>query len=733
MGELEDKIEPVQATVNEVNSSDESPQTDCQHAERMDGAVFSIICGAAIPCLLILTIVSATLGVIYVKHVDRYKGWPELHSSLSEPTSSGGVWSTLSNWKQHGGNAAFYINFNPSSLTALVSLTSKIIPYLSSSIMALVSFFAARRIINMSMSRDSEASDLLSPHQLTILIQLLGGSSFAPLKDCVHYHVKHKQRFISPISHAFGALVVVTGLGIIIPLVDTWFSTTVTPVKIVVLEKSVNVSSFGRQLDCTGDNCVYYDEALFGDVRLPYNLDYLPDPDVKGKNVIFLWQADESINTLKIQSDTNWIWEHPHIVDNTTYYQLYMTDRAIDSTRDFKTKTLSVQTSCVPMTSQCLPEGNNKENPGYIDTDYSFDCGSGFNGSLLSNGATSGAMFNTTTHSGGVMAGISFSPNFNLSGKVPDSEFASFQNPLNFGAWSVGWQVPPKNDTDGNSAPWDWDDEIFYDYYWNYVWMLNCTATIYETTYSTVNLTNVTFVESVKAPADVGGMLSFPFVSGLPATMLALAEASTAIAQTDNSDDLAGLWARKFSQYSLSLLAGSMNPAPNIIEQLRNNSYGATRIPMVPLFALIALKLLYCVAVLVLAAAVWHFTDPLVSQSVKERLSVKGLAAAYFADGAGSHQQAAVKNVEQLFQKPQSAAPGEGGDAEAAARGPAEEPKVAMKQTEAGGWQFVKVVSKKVWANVEPIIEKQVVFQANAGDFGADGKDAANWVSLVTK
>ena len=211
MGELDDKIEPVQATVNEVKSSEESPQPDCQHEERMDGAVLSIVCGAAIPCLLILSIVAAVIGVIYVKHVDRYKGWPELHSNLSEPTSSGGLWSTLSNWRQHGGNAAFYINFNPSSLTALVSLTSKIIPYLSSSIMALVSFFAARRIINMS--KDSEASDLLSPHQLTILIQLLGGSSFAPLKDCVHYHVKHKQRFIAPISHAFGALVAVTGLG----------------------------------------------------------------------------------------------------------------------------------------------------------------------------------------------------------------------------------------------------------------------------------------------------------------------------------------------------------------------------------------------------------------------------------------------------------------------------------------------------------------------------------------
>lgn len=514
---------------------------------------------------------------------------------------------------------------------------------------------------------------------------------------------------------------------IIIPLVDTWFATTVTPVKVVVLEKSVNVSSYGRQIRC--QDCIYYNETVFGDVRLPYNLDWFDDPDAKDTNAIFLWEADESINTLKIQSDTNWIWEHWNTEDNTTYYQAYLADKAIDGTRDFKTKTLSVETSCWPMTSQCLPAGNNKENPGYIDTDYFFNCGSGFNGSLLSNGATSAARFNTTTNSGGVMAGIQFSPNFNLSGKIPHSEFASFQNPLNFGAWSVGWQVPPANDT-GFDEAWDVDPEIYYDYYWNYIWMLNCTATIYETTYSAVNRTNITFVESVKAPADVGGMLSFPFVSGLPATMLALAEASTSIAQTNSSYNLADLWSRKFSQYALSLLAGSMQPRTNLVEQLRDNSYGATRVPMVPLFALIGLKLLYCVAVLILAAAVWHFTDPLVSQSVKERLSVKGLAAAYFADGAGSHQQAAVKNVEQLFQKPQSGASGDGGDAEAA-RGPAEEPKVAMKQTELGGWQFVKVVSKKVWTHVEPIVEKQVIFQANAGDFGVGGKDVANFVSLV--
>lgn len=218
MGEVDEKTKtsPPQATVNEVNtpedSQDDSPHNpECCHPERMDGAFFSIIFGAALPCLTILSVVGAVLGIIFVNLVDLDRGWPELRSRTALSVATTGVWATLNDWKKRGGNAAFYIDFNPSSLTAVASLSSKIIPYLSSTIMALVSFFAARQIIKMS--QDQKDGDLLSPHQLSILIELLGGKSFAPIKDCVHFHVKKKQRWISPITHAFAALVIVTTLG----------------------------------------------------------------------------------------------------------------------------------------------------------------------------------------------------------------------------------------------------------------------------------------------------------------------------------------------------------------------------------------------------------------------------------------------------------------------------------------------------------------------------------------
>jgi hypothetical protein len=77
--------------------------------------------------------------------------------------------------------------------------------------MALVAFFVARRIINMS--RDEQSHHLLTAQQMSLLIQLLGGSSFGPIKDTVHYHVKHKQKWIAPVPHAFSALCAVTAIG----------------------------------------------------------------------------------------------------------------------------------------------------------------------------------------------------------------------------------------------------------------------------------------------------------------------------------------------------------------------------------------------------------------------------------------------------------------------------------------------------------------------------------------
>ena len=215
----EDKNAGATVTVDEVAQVDLPAQSNPGPVERMDGAFLSIICSAAIPCGLILIIGGALIGAVLSTQINRNEGYPELHLAANSTTSN--VTSTLATrlntFKKTGGDQAFFIHFNPSSLTAIATLTGKVIPYLSSSIMALVAFFAARRLVLNSKSANSE--QLLSPHQLSILIELLGGSTYTPLTNCVKHHVKNKQKWIKPLPIAFTALATVTALGYVTPQV----------------------------------------------------------------------------------------------------------------------------------------------------------------------------------------------------------------------------------------------------------------------------------------------------------------------------------------------------------------------------------------------------------------------------------------------------------------------------------------------------------------------------------
>jgi hypothetical protein len=179
------------------------------------------------------------------------------------------------------------------------------------------------------------------------------------------------------------------------------------------------------------------------------------DTATNNQTAYFLYGAEEGIETIEDLSATNYIWYY-HDSDENYYH--FIGDTTFTNqqyARDFQTSTLAVRTQCRPMTSLCLTTTDDTDQ--YIGTDYDFKCSKGFNGTLLSNGATSAANYNSNTHSAGVMAGMSFAHDAKLSTKVGQSDFASFQNPLYFGTWSVGWQVPPSNDTFGNASNWDYD------------------------------------------------------------------------------------------------------------------------------------------------------------------------------------------------------------------------------------------------------------------------------------
>ncbi|KIW17660.1 hypothetical protein PV08_04855 [Exophiala spinifera] len=741
MGVQEATQGPV-TTTEEVQPDNEAIQINHEHAERMDGAFLSIVFSAAIPCGLVVIVTAILLGVIYAKEVDPNRGWPELRLT-SNTTSASGLYMILSDWKNLGGDPAVFVDFNPTSLTAIATLTGKVIPYLSSSIMALVAFFVARRII--LISKEDEARDLLTPHQMSLLIQLLGGSSFTPLKDCVHYHVKHKKRWISPIPHAFSALAAVTALGIIIPAADTWFATTVTPRTVVMLEKITNSSNsnFGRGLWNPNGTCYDYwafNETSDGDPwPMPCNMNYLTydqdihDPRKWSYNV---FNANEAMLTMTGLSETNIVRTYSDPENPNVQYK-YLADKMMNTTRDFRALTFAVKTECTPMTTKCFPwvsVDQSKDNWGSIGTNYTFQCSPGYVGELTSNGASLATGLRTTSN---VSTGVGFAPDASLSRMIGNDasnvEFAAFTNPLYFGAWSLGWKNVP-NGTDWGE--WEYDEEIFYDDNYYYTWMLNCSTSLYAVNYDWVNGTVQTFNTSL-SDADAGGPVSYPFAAGLPAADLCLDYASARIQQADNSSQLADWWGNFFSSCAMYMFSATLDAHETDLEQTRNNNHIATRVPIVPLFVLLGFKFLYCFAVLVLAVAAYHYTNPSESQSVKERLSVKGLAATCFGEGP-SHQQVAVKNIEQLFQPPAAGAAGAAdatnrdANAEAEANPPPEQ-KVAMVQTEMGGWQFVKMAAGRVYDTVAPIVERQVMSEATGGTFGAGGQDAAKWISLVKK
>ena len=223
---------------------------------------------------------------------------------------------------------------------------------------------------------------------------------------------------------------------------------------------------------------------------------------------------------------------------------------------------------------------------------------------------------------------------------------------------------------------------------------------IYYATYDRINGTIHNSWTTLAEP-EFGGMISYPFISGLPIAQLCMDYAASRVDKANNSVMVANLWAEYFSTCAITVMAGTLDPLPTAKEQFQNNSFIATRVSIVPLFVLLGFKFFYCLAVLCLAVAGYHYTDPAESQSVKERLTIKGLTATYFCDGP-SHRQAAVKKVEQLFQPPVLVAKSVG-DPEAIVLA---ERKIGMLQTEMGGWQYVKIVESKDNGALPPMVEK---------------------------
>lgn len=178
--------------------------------KHIGGAYKSILLAAAAPCVVIFVVSGFLMALTYGNIVEIDDGWPELQLFPTPGASSSSFLSKISDLQQNGGTDAYYINFNPSSLSTIASWTGKLIPYLTSAMMGLAAFFVADHI--RQASRTGQDDKLLTPQQMALVLGLLSGG-MVQLWEIVRYRARPGSKLKDPIPLATIALVFTTALG----------------------------------------------------------------------------------------------------------------------------------------------------------------------------------------------------------------------------------------------------------------------------------------------------------------------------------------------------------------------------------------------------------------------------------------------------------------------------------------------------------------------------------------
>lgn len=382
--------------------------------------------------------------------------------------------------------------------------------------------------------------------------------------------------------------------------------------------------------------------------------------------------------------------------DPQQYY--YLGDIKSGKDLDFLANTTAVTTQCEVVTQNCRTN----------TTDSGFSCPGGYQTpSFTFSGEVGVDLAAATGPTNMSMVGIQFFTDATLHNPIgygsQTSRLFSAQNPIHFLTWSKGF--PPIDPTSQTFAEMMAGKYLQVDSSGDNVFILNCTATIYRTTYAWVNGTILQANDKqafypIPAPATYGAIFSAPFAINSALSHLALQNAAALAAYRTTPQDLATKFANEFSAAAVALTAGIMAPAGNLLEQSRNNTELLTRVPKIPLYVLVGLKALYALASLVVAGLAVVFTGPSEAQEVKARLTVEGLAAGFLEPGA--RQERGVRKVKQLFGEHhhhQGKEREDKGDGRAGAGGePTTTRKVGIKQTAGGGWIWVASgAAQKAW------------------------------------
>ncbi|KAF3764421.1 hypothetical protein M406DRAFT_71036 [Cryphonectria parasitica EP155] len=611
--------------------------------------VWPIFCGVSLLCIPMIVVSAVLIGIIAHYQIVPDPGMPEFRVAFWKLGPHNDITTDFNDIERVGDDAAYYVDYPPTSLTTIASWIGYIVPYLSSFIIAMTVLFIPR--FTKMRFQHSNPNNSPVPEQQTTLDKLPGNHEFGSLKNgAAYYKLKNQEKLVTPGPAMFTALALITILGtdssqsLLIALVNTWFGLSVQTATVTQLYQvsGDTYHSFGRQIDRSNGSSSACAQGPMIPASQGSNLQSFAWPcnieiPVPYPSNMFLTggqtrRTAQSGLPSELQSEHAILYRTGPATESISHspsmqYPVYFIgDDRSSTNEDFEAWSMGIATQCEIITTKCY---KGEENNG-----TAFKCPGGFEGDFTMCQAGTWPTGGSKSGQGDCTTGIGFAADAqlsrgagftNMTGKdhtSTDGQVSALlqQNPIYFGTWAQGF--PAWDDlnttfkTRGGKSSND-KTEVFAAGASVAMWLLNCSATIYDIDYTWVNGTLHNFRAEPAAP-EWGAFFSAPYAwaslsSGLNTAKTNLQSAAwDAAYSAHNATDLANHWARAFSSYALSTSLGVFVPQTNILEQGRNNAVSVTRVPLVPLYLLLCLDWLYVVVVLCLVIGVSCFTHPTV-------------------------------------------------------------------------------------------------------------------------
>ncbi|OAP61647.1 hypothetical protein AYL99_03850 [Fonsecaea erecta] len=500
----------------------------------------------------------------------------------------------------------YYVDLSATVLIFIASWSSTLGPLLAGFLMALASYPLSKKYWNDVLHQHP---DLPTPFQFALILKFLTSSGWGSLYSWVKYLAgwKKQRQWQSRLLTASASVTVLTTfLGFLVFLADTWLHITTSTVNFVQVSPVTGGTNYSLTLKpacLTSNNSM---AVALATANGACNVN-------SGATQIFLADSRQTLQTLNNVSNTIAVFNNG---PDPTYTYLGIPPSAGIAGRDYTATTFGMRTQCRPISNECNLNG-------LIGASTPFMCTPAFAGDLQQE--SNGWLYTYFTND-------SMKSNLTIGG---------VQNPYYYGLAAL-IQNPgqPAYTANGTDIP-----ELVTPVHGGTAFVLLCSITLYDIEYDSIN---GTITRLVASPSNntVANIWQAPMANVNVAQSNLQTAATIAASTANDAQDLADQIALAYSKVALGVGAQSVRGAPALAVQERS-SFLVTRLPMAPLFGLIAANLAFVLLGFILTGIALGTSGGEVRE-IQARLSIVGLVADRF---EGGRAKDAAEDMEELFEE----------------------------------------------------------------------------------